>query len=246
MRIIDAHAHLGFDEVFDGLFTREELLDSQQDCGVNTTIVQPATVVGLEGVRVQHDAVAALAAEFPGRFAGMACVNPHLPEAAYFEEARRCIKELGFVGLKLHTQAHAVNPNTSAGRLVFESARELGVPVMIHTGTGLPWAAPAMALPMTREYPTVKVVLAHSGFMVFALEALVVANECPNVWLETSWTGIHHVKSFVRTLGAGRVMFGSDHWDNLAVELYKHRRLGLTDRDLAMVLGGTAAEVYSL
>jgi uncharacterized protein len=246
MPIVDVHAHLGEDQIFEHEFTREELLRGQAANGVTATIVQPAAVADLAAARAQHDAIAALAAEFPGRFFGMADPNPRLPEAEYFAEVRRCVRDLAFVGVKLHTLAHAASPTSRAGRRVFEAARALRVPVMVHTGSGIPWAAPSLIAPMAREFPDVRVVMAHSGMMVLAAEALIVAQACPNVVLETSWTGGPHVRRFVRTLGAERVVFGSDHGDNVATELTKHRTIGLTDTELARVLGETAIEVYGV
>jgi predicted TIM-barrel fold metal-dependent hydrolase len=64
--------------------------------------------------------------------------------------------------------------------------------------------------------------------------------------LETSWTGGPFVRRFIRTLGVDRVVFGSDHGDNVATELTKHRTIGLTDGEVAGVLGETAVEVYRL
>jgi predicted TIM-barrel fold metal-dependent hydrolase len=246
MPIVDVHAHLGTDHIFEHEFTRDALLAGQSANGVDITIVQPGSVVDAATVRAQHDAIAALAREHPGRFLGMACPNPRLPELEYFEEVQRCVRELGFVGLKLHTLAHAVSPASRAGRRAFEAAAALGVPLMIHTGSGLPWAAPGLILPAARDFPGVRVVMAHSGMMVFAIEALPVAQACPNVWLETSWTGGPHVRRFVRTLGPERVLFGADHGDNVATELTKHRTIGLTDREIEWVLGRTAVEVYGL
>ncbi len=234
------------DQVFEHEFTREALLLGQSANGVDVTIVQPGSVADLPTVRAQHDAIAALAREHPGRFLGMACPNPRLPELEYFEEVQRCVRDLGFVGLKLHTLAHAVSPVSRAGRRAFEASQAFGVPLMIHTGSGLPWAAPGLILPAARDFPGVRVVMAHSGMMVFAVEALPVAEACPNVWLETSWTGGPHVRRFVRTLGPDRVLFGADHADNVATELTKHRTIGLADHELEWVLGRTAVEVYGL
>jgi uncharacterized protein len=246
MPVVDVHAHLGEDQIFEYEFTREDLLHGQLGNGVAATIVQPASVADLGTVRAQHDAIAGLAAEFPGRFFGMAGPNPRLPEADYFGEVRRCVRELGFVGLKLHTLAHATSPISRAGRRAFEAARALGVPLMIHTGSGIPWAAPALITGMAREFADVRIVMAHSGMMVLAHEALIVAQTCPNVVLETSWTGGPFVRRFIRTLGVDRVVFGSDHGDNVATELTKHRTIGLSDAEVAGVLGETAVEVYGL
>lgn len=244
MAIIDVHSHLGWDEVFEHDFTADELLRAQEANGVDITIVQPASCVLLETVRAQHDAIAAFAAAHPGRFYGMANPNPHLPEAEYRAEVIRCVRDLGFVGIKVHPLAHAVNPAGTVARRVFALAAELDVPLMIHTGAGVPFALPSTIVPHAETFPQVRVVMAHSGAQMFAGEALLVAKRCPNVALETTWTGPFLVREFVHALGADRVLFGSDHADNQATELTKHRTCGLTDEELGWCLGKTAAALY--
>jgi uncharacterized protein len=89
-------------------------------------------------------------------------------------------------------------------------------------------------------------VLAHAGFAVFAAEALVAAQVCPNIVLEPSWCASFQVADMVRQLGAARVMYGSDHPSNVASELAKLQALGLDDGQLAQVLGGTARRVFGV
>jgi len=244
--IVDSHAHLGFDQVFDEEFTEAELLAAQRDHGIDRTIVQPALAHDLTVARACHDAIAALAEEYPGQFAGMANPSPHLEPADYRREMRRCVRELGFVGVKLNPLGHAVNPLGRAGREVFTTAADLGVPVMVHTGTGVPWSNPAMLGPLARGFPATPVILAHAGGGIHAAEASILASEHDNVFLEVSWSAGFMVRRWVRTFGAERVMFGSDHADNVTTELAKLRSLDLDQADLAMVLGGTAAKVYDL
>jgi len=246
VKVIDVHSHLGFDYVFQEDFRPEYLIEELEGQGVDTLITQPATVLDLATAREQHDAVAALAKRFPGRIYGMANPSPHLPEDVYRAEVERCVRELGFVGIKLNTTAHSVGVGLRPGRLVFQVARELKVPVMVHTGSGVPWALPSALLPVAREFDDVKIVMAHSGAMIYAAEALEVAINRPNVYLEVSWTPGHLVRKFCRAVGARRVMFGTDHADNCATELVKLRTAGLSDEELEWCLGRTAAEVYSL
>ena len=246
MRTIDAHAHLGFDPVFDVDFTEQSLLDSQQSNRIDVTLVQPPTVHDLEGVRRCHDAVADLARRFPGRFRGIACPNPHLPGSQFEDEVRRCAEELGFVGLKLHPFGHATNPLGSHGLRVFEAGERLGVPVMVHTGPGIPWTLPSLLRPIAEAHPELKIVVAHAGHNMLAAEAGLLAESCPNVYLEPSWVGGHTILHWVRSLGEHRVMFGSDHGENAATELAKYRSIGLTADELALVLGGTAAQVFRI
>ena len=246
--IIDSHAHLGYDEVFDVDFTEQELLDSQELNGIDITLVQPPTVHDLDGVRRHHDAVADLARRYPGRFYGIACPNPHLPGDQYVKEVARCVLELGFVGLKLHPFGHAVNPNGKHGHRVFETAErpEIGVPLMVHTGPGIPWSAPSLLRPLAEAHPNLKIVAAHAGLGILSAEATQLAEACPNVYLEPSWVGGFTIRNWVRQFGANRVMLGSDHGDNAATELAKYRSIGLTEEELSWTLGRTAAQVFGL
>ncbi len=246
MRVIDVHAHLGLDPVFDVDFTEQSLLDAQESNGIDLTLVQPPTVHDLEGVRRCHDAVADLAKRYPGRFRGIACPNPHLPGTQFEDEVRRCVEELGFVGLKLHPFGHATNPLGTHGRRVFGVGKKLGVPVMVHTGPGVPWTLPSLLRPIAEEHPGLKIVVAHAGHNMLSTEAGLLAESCPNVYLEPSWVSGLTVLGWVRNPGAHRVMFGSDHGENAATELAKYRSIGLTNDELTLVLGAAAAAVFGV
>jgi len=112
--IVDVHVHLGYDQVYDIDFTEANLLGGVERWGVGLSLVQPATCVFLDEVVRQHDAIAALIAHHPGMIAGVANPNPHLPEEVYRREAVRCVRELGFVGLKIQTQGHGVGIGSRA------------------------------------------------------------------------------------------------------------------------------------
>src|SRR5262245_11253305 len=162
-----------------------------------------------------HDAIAALARS-SGRVAGIVNLNPHCDRSAYAAEAERCVRELGFVALKLHTVGHAVDPMSRDGRVVFEEATRLGVPVMIHTGgVGEPFASPSHCLPLAAEFSDTPVVLAHAGMSVSTREAAIVAQARDNVWLETSWCSILDLLFLVDFLGPERLMMGSDSLEDL-------------------------------
>jgi predicted TIM-barrel fold metal-dependent hydrolase len=246
VRIIDVHTHLGYDPVFEVDFTRDELAEELTAKSVDALITQPGTVLDIAEARSQHDAIARFTAEFPGRVFGMANPSPHFDTATYRDELTRCVRELGFVGVKINTFAHSVGVGLPPGRRVLDAARELGIPVMIHTGAGAPWALPSNILPIARDYADLKIVMAHSGAMAYASEALIVAQESPNVYLEVTWTPGYIVRSFVNAIGAARVLFGTDHADNLETELTKLRTAGLSASDLEWCLGRTAEVVYRL
>lgn len=242
--IVDAHAHLGRCRVFDQDLSAEVLLTAMDDHAVAAAIVQPFP--GAPDPRAIHDSIAELARQHPGRIFGLASLTPHHDTAAYRGEVRRCISELGFVGVKAHTIGHAVNPLTRDAELIFETAAELGVPVMVHTGPGIPFAEPGMWIPMARAFSNTTVVLAHAGAGIFTGPAIVAAEVCPNIVLETSWCNLQDIGRAVRAVGPDRVLFGSDLPSNLPVELAKYRAAGLSEEQLRGPLGETAMRVFKL
>ena len=245
--IIDAHAHLGHDYVFDEEATEEGLLAYYEKYGVLGAIVQPfINRPYLEDTRLIHDRIHAFCRQNPGRFWGMVSINPHFTPEDYEREARRCIRDLGFVGIKITPIAHAVHPSSRDGLHVFEIARELKVPVMVHTGAGIPFSDPVSVIPAARMFPDVSVVLAHAGTDMFFQQALYLAREFENVYLEPSWLSILNVIKALKVLGPSRLMFSSDHAVNVPVELAKYRTAVKTENELEQILSGTVRDVFGL
>lgn len=242
--IIDAHAHLGSCDVFDAHQSPDDLLAAMDAAGVATAVVQPFP--GSSDSRADHDAIADLASRHPGRVVGLASVNPHQPQRTYADEVRRCARELGFVGVKVHTIGHAVGPGSEAARRVFRTASDLGIAVMIHTGPGVPFAEPAAWVPMAREFGDIPVVLAHAGAALFTSPAIVAADVCPNVVLETSWCNPQDIRRAVATLGRDKVMFGSDMLFNIQVEIAKYRAVDLGPEACPQVFEDNARRVFGI
>ena len=244
MPVIDAHSHLAECRVFDLDTSEEELLGAMEGNGIDVNIVQPYP--GPNSSAAVHDRIADLAKIHPGRFFGIASINPHQDSQAYFNELSRCVKQLGFVAVKLHTIGHAVNPAGADGTTVFESASQLGIPLMVHTGPGIPFAAPSALAPQLQRFPQVPVILAHAGHGIFSGEATAMAQAFPQVTLEPSWCTFYNIGGMVQAVGANRVMLGSDLPANVGVMIETFKVLGLGGDDEAMVLGGTAKEVFQL
>jgi predicted TIM-barrel fold metal-dependent hydrolase len=243
--IVDVHVHFGYDYTFDEDFSREEIVDKIDAYNVDVQIVQPGTCHDIETVTQQHNDIASICREYPQKFYGMANPNPHLPEKQYEDEITRCIEELGFVAIKLNTIAHGVNPNTKDGRKAFEAARKYSVPLMVHTGAGIPFAGPVNLIDLAKEYSDVKIIMAHCGMLIFANEAAVVFDQCENVYGDSSWSPGFFIKNWVRTFGH-RIMIGTDHADNTGTELAKIRTVGLTPEEQDSVLGGSALQVFNV
>jgi hypothetical protein len=244
MKIIDAHMHLGEDVMFGTDDSEEALISAMDRHGIDAQVVQPGIIA--RDQRKAHERIARFAAMHPGRVFGLACFNPFLEEKEYLSLVRWTVKELGFKGVKLHTNAFCIAPAHPVAEKIYRAASELDVAVMIHTGNGLPNALPSLCIPVARKYPSVRFVLAHAGGGTFGADALVTAQECPNVFLETSWVTVYDLKAMVETLGPQRVMLGTDLVPNIAVELAKYRAIGLTESQLEWCLGRTATEVFRL
>jgi predicted TIM-barrel fold metal-dependent hydrolase len=245
MKVIDTHYHLGDCRVFSLNAEEDAILAAMEQNGVDAAVVQPFP--GASDPRAVHDRIAALARRQPGRVYGMVSLYPHMPDRdAWNREVERCVRDLGFKAIKLHTIGHALNPLSEDGGMIFEAARRLGIAVMVHTGMGIPLAAPSLVGPRAEQYPDVPIVLAHMGFVIAAGEAVLTAKRYPNLYVETSWSMIGDIQWAIQALGPDRVMFGSDTADNLPVEVAKYRAMGLDDETRAAVLGGTAARVFKL
>lgn len=244
LKVVDAHAHLGECCVFGLVSTEEELLRRMDENGIDATVVQPYP--GVKDAPETHDRIAELCAKHPGRFFGLASVSPHGNHEAYRREVERCVQELDFVGVKLHTIGHGVNPLSEDGDFVFATAHELGIPAMVHTGPGIPFALPSLCIPAAQKYPGLKIILAHAGFAVFSAEAQVAASVCGNLYLETSWCIGEDIRWMISTLGPERVMLGADLPSNVPVEVAKYKALDLEPEVYDKVMGGTAIEVFKL
>lgn len=240
--IIDSHAHIGACDVFGLDQSPAQLLEVMDRHHITASLVQPFP--GVWDAPATHDEIARLADEHPGRIFGIASIPPHGDPAGYSAEIRRCVRELNFVGVKLHTIGHAIGPASPGAAVVAALAEELDVPVLIHTGMGIPFADPAVWMPLIQRHPAVRFVLCHAGGGILGGAAGAVARSCENVWLETSAVGVQDLHGFRRTLGADRLMYGSDLLAAVPVELAKYGTLNLTEAERSRVLHGTAEEVF--
>lgn len=242
--ILDSHMHLGEDLMFNTDDDEAAILSYLDENGIDGALLQ--TGILPRDPRAANERVYRMIQDHPGRFWGAAVLSPYLPEEDYRDFMRWAVRGLGFRALKLQAYGFCASPVSPQARKVFETARELDVPVIIHTGNGVPAALPAYGIAAAQRYPDLNIVLAHSGGGMYGGEALIAAQTCKNIYLETSWCTIYDLKSFVETLGCERIMFGTDLPMNAPVELAKYRALKLTDRQYERCFFGTANEVFRL
>lgn len=242
--IVDSHVHIGRCRVFGRDLGEQDVLGSMDRFDIELSVVQPYP--GAPDAAAVHDQIASLRETSGGRVVGLASLNPHRDEAEYFGEIERCVRRLDFVGVKLHTIGHAVDPGSADATTVFTTARELEIPVMVHTGPGLPFADPTLLLSPARRFPEVTIVLAHAGHGIVTGNAVAVAEVSDNFVLETSWCRPGDIGMMVDRLGSDRVMFGTDSPNNVSTEFAKYASLELSEAERSAVMGGTARRVFKI
>jgi predicted TIM-barrel fold metal-dependent hydrolase len=172
----------------------------------------------------------------------------------------RCVKELGFKGLKLYGEPpYFPLSGLLGGHALFSKAGELGVPVLLHSWhieEGLERLAGDINV---TAFPTVLLrglgerhrhtsfIIAHAGGMW--VKAFQAARPYPNIYFDVSGfdpeRGI--IEKAVEVLGADRVLYGSDApGRSYVAQLAKVRYADISEAERAMILGQNAARLLNI
>lgn len=210
---------------------------------------------GPTGSLISNDEVAAAIAAYPGRFAGLASVDLTDPMGAV-REIRRCVTELGFVGVRVVPWLWNLPPNDRRYYPVYVACVELGVPFCTqigHTGPLCP-SEPGRPIPYLDEvlldFPDLTVIGGHVGFP-WTAEVISLATKYPNFYVDTSAYAVHRLPAdlveYLRGRGRSRVMFGTN-WPMISPDraLASLDKLGLDEEAVSLYLAGNARRVFSL
>jgi uncharacterized protein len=243
-KIIDCHAHLQHRSNPSWEADDRKLIAAADRLGIDLlccSILTPHRPATAEGFRECNRWVADATKRFPGRVLGYCYVNPGAGKEAT-EEVRRCVGELGFIGVKLY------NEHKCTEQVVFpviETAVELGVPILHHAGhlhyplKEQPRISDGGDLAeLARRYPEARLICAHicgGGDWEWTIKAL---RHAPSVYLDTSGsvTDDGVVNMAARTLGVDRLLFGCDM--SLTAGVGRIRAAELSAADKEKVLGG--------
>jgi uncharacterized protein len=209
-----------------------------------------------EGAMISNDEVAEFLAAHPGRFAGVAAVPLHKPMEAV-RELRRCVQELGFVGLRMLPWLWEVPPTDRRFYPLYATCVELGVPFCTqvgHTGPLCP-SEPGRPIPyidqIAIDFPELTIVGGHVGYP-WTEEMVAVARKHENVYIDTSaYTSKRlpdELISYMRTgSGSRKVLFGSNYpMIQPAAALDGLDRLELDAEQSARYLHENAVRVFGL
>ena len=188
-----------------------------------------------------------------------AAANPHLHCACLFPAMHRySITDPRVAPVLEIAAAHRMPVFVHCGALSVGVRNKLG----LGSAFDLRMSNPLDLHPVAQCFPQVRFVVPHFGAGLFR-EALMLADLCPNVWLDTSSTnrwmrydGLDLRTVFARSLdvaGAGRLLFGTDSsffprgWhgeilDQQATALYE---LGLKAGDAQQILAGNLEQLLA-
>ena len=211
--------------------------------------------VGPKGDLISNDEVAGFVAQAPGRLAGVGSVDISRPRAAV-GELRRCVRELGFKGIRVLPWLWELPPTHARFYPVYAECCELGVPFCTQVGHTGPLMPSEVGRPIPYidqvaiDFPELTIVCGHIGYP-WTEEMIAVATKHPNVYIDTSAYTVQrypaNLVAYLRAHGRTKVMFGSN-WPMIAP---RKALEGLADLALsvdveAAFLAGNAARVYRL
>lgn len=231
----------------------EFTLAALESAGVDRALV--SAWWGPQGPLLSNDHVAALVRAHPARFAGVASVDLARPMAAV-RELRRCVKELGFVALRILPWLWNAPPDDRRYYPLYAECVELGIPFCLqvgHTGPLCP-SEPGRPIPyldqVALDFPELTIVGGHIGYP-WTVEMIALATKYPNVHIDTSaYKATRYPRELVEYLrghGKRKVLFGSNFPMLSPSEcLAGLDDLGLPPEVRELFLAGNARRVFRL
>jgi predicted TIM-barrel fold metal-dependent hydrolase len=248
-KVIDCHAHLHHHSRSTWEADDRKLIAAADRLGIDElccSLLTPRRPATAEQFRECNRWVADAMRRFPDRILGYCYVNPGYTREA-LEEIGRCVRERGFVGVKLYNEYRCTEPVVFP---IVELAIELGVPILHHAGH-LHYVLPEQPrisdgghlTELARRYPEAHLICAHicgGGDWEWTIKAL---RNAPSVFLDTSGSvaddGV--VEMAARILGVDRLVFGCDM--SMTAGMGRIRGAELNETDKQKILGGTMEKI---
>jgi predicted TIM-barrel fold metal-dependent hydrolase len=169
----------------------------------------------IASIHGDEESVAAAVRRHPARFVGFFMFNPLVADAS--ERLTRALGEMGLRGVCLFPAMHRYPLDHDRVAHVFEMAARNQAVVFAHCGVLSVGVRKKLGL---LAHPSVPVIVPHFGAGFFR-EALIAADQCPNVHLDTSssnsWIKYHPgltleavFRQALAVAGPDRLLFGTD------------------------------------
>jgi len=234
--IVDAHVHIGKSTRLQISADGEMLVRIADQMGFDKICCTDLTALFYD-MREGNRLLAGEMRKFPDRILGYASLHSTRFGQEAIEELDRCYHEYGMRGLKIYStpEMSIAEPCTIP---ILEKCVELDIPILAHT-------TPHECEFLLGHVPAAKLIMAHAGSQPFARgdwnRAIMAAQRFPSLYLDTASSTIDtgFLETCVNTLGADRIIFGTDTplldpWP----QLVKVRETKLSQDALALIMGG--------
>jgi uncharacterized protein len=230
--MIDVHTHLSTLEQWGPIFC-EAFGQANAALGANLHVdperhanamagVETAIVFGINSIAMKmstpNDCIADYVRSQNGKMIGFMSIDPHQPDA--LDELDRSAKKLGLRGIKMSPVYQNYHPCDEIARRIHSRAEQLGLPILTHAAfhsistTPMEWANPLLYDNVAREFPNLKIILAHIGLPWFA-DTMVMVRKHKNVFADVSpafhraW--LYQALAMFQEFGVmHKLLFGSD------------------------------------
>ncbi len=210
---------------------------------------------GPQGALIGNDEVAEWVRAAPELLSGVAAVDLRRPMAA-IEELRRCVRDLGFVALRVLPWLWERPPDDRLYYPLYAECVQLGVPFCLQVGHTGPLAPsdPGRPIPyldrVALDFPELTIVGGHIGYP-WTAEMIALATKYPNVYIDTSAYKPSRyppeLVGFLRGHGRRKVLFGSNYpMVQPGEALDEVDALGLDEEARRLFLGENARRVFAL
>ncbi len=243
--IIDMHMHVDDIPSLGWHMSASQCIESMDEAGIDAAAIM--TITDLPEVNPDAlELIAAACDEFPGRLYPFARIHPWYQDEAV-RLLEKALTELDFRGLKLHPVTTIAHPSGEDTIRLIRVAASHGVPTLFHCGDE-PMTTPLSIAPAAAACPEATIILGHMGGYFHVDEAIEVADRHPNIVLETSAMPYpEKIEKAVQTVGAERVIFGSDGpVCSPVLEREKVVMAGLTPYQERLVIGVNAERLLGV
>ncbi len=218
--IVDFHTHIGLSRNDGARQTVETTLRSMRQFHVTHSFIFPIDEKNPGPSYTKANRRIAHLIKHHKNLIGCARLNPNELKASFQEIDHAA--QTGFRAVKFHPRSDHFSARLAAQ--LFSSIDKNRLSVILHTGHEAK-CHPSQWLHIFKAYPKTFFILAHSGKDVYR-EAIEIAKELPNVYLDTSTLSYYRTGVILKTAGAKKVIFASDvPYSHVGLEIAKFKFL---------------------